>query len=164
MKTHQQFIYYLRTYEIVGGAIVRLLQEQDTFVILRYRMFMVWQAWGPGTFLSMLKNKDVPTIFSGKQQKWFYLHRWRCSGKHKSYWKRCGRYLQHWYRGSREVFLDLYLCFKQRRYTLKLIQNWAARSTDFALFVYDISKATKRIWVWASYGWKRDRRNRKILG
>jgi UDP-glucose 4-epimerase len=135
-----------------GEQLLAYYKSKMPYAILRYpNVYGPGKPWGPGTFLSMLKKKDVPTIFSGKQQNDFtYI-----GDVVQANVKAIERDVEGVFNigtGKARSVLDLFNASAKALGSDIKPKIEPAKSTDFALFVYDISKAKKELGYEPRYG------------
>jgi UDP-glucose 4-epimerase len=135
-----------------GEQLLTYYNSKIPSVILRYpNVYGPGKPWGPGVFLNMLKKKDVPTIFGGKQSNDFTYIGDVTQANVKAIEKDVEGIFNIGTGKARSV-LDLFNASAKALNSDIKPKIEPARSTDFGLFVYDISKAQKELDFEPRYG------------
>lgn len=135
-----------------GEQLLDYYKSKIHYVILRYpNVYGPGKPWGPGIFLSMLKKNDIPTIFSGKQQNDFTYIRDVTQANINAI-ERDVEGVFNIGTGKARSVLDLFNASAKALHSDIKPKIEPAKSTDFSLFVYDISKAKKELGYEPQYG------------
>jgi UDP-glucose 4-epimerase len=114
-------------------------------IILRYpNVYGPGKPWGPGVFINLLKENKIPTIFSGKQKNDFTY----VGDVIQANMKAIERDVEGIYNigtGKARSVMELFEASARALNSDIKPKIEPARSTDFNLFVYDISKAKREL-------------------